>query len=331
MATRSTNFYGADVTDESIWTYSYGTMTWNASSWTNITNCGFQGLYNGVFAANTGSNSGVCPTQNFVDKYETSFGEPLNTQADRDAATLAGHYNEQDSYANRDPRLAADIITNQSLAQGWTNNKAQIYYSVAGGNVTYSELLDQKYLGITRTGYYMRKFWFNNSTKNTVSAILADPLMRLAELYLNYAESANEAYGPNGAAPGATLTSLQAVNAIRARAYGVAKDVLPAYTGSKDAFRPRVKNERCVELSWEGHYYNDIHRWMDLQTVMSGTLIGMDIEKIAAAGTYPVMFRSKRLPLSQDRQVVWKPQMYYLPFNNADNLKMTKFVPNPVW
>jgi len=35
--------------------------------------------------------------------------------------------------------------------------------------------------------------------------------------------------------------------------------------------------------------------------------------------------------LTQDRQVVWKPQMYYLPFNNADNLKMTKFVPNPVW
>ena len=64
---------------------------------------------------------------------------------------------------------------------------------------------------------------------------------------------------------------------------------------------------------------------------MTSTLIGMDIEKIAATGTYAQMFRSTRKPLTQDRQVVWKPQMYYLPFNNADNLKMKNFVPNPVW
>ena len=124
-------------------------------------------------------------------------------------------------------------------------------------------------------------------------------------------------------------TAVQAINAVRARA-GM-PNVLAAYTVDKDAFRPRIKNERNVELSWEGHYYNDIRRWMDLQTVMSSTLIGMDIEKIAAAGTYAQMFRSTRKPLTQDRQVVWKPQMYYLPFNNADNLKMKNFVPNPVW
>jgi len=328
MANRYQNFYSADCTDETVWNYSFGLLTWSGG-WTNVTNCGMQTLHNGVFGASTGSNSGICPTQNFVDKYETSFGEPLNTQADRDAATLAGHYNEQDSYVGRDPRMAADIITNQSPAQSWTNGKAQIYYSVAAGKVTYSELLDPGYLGITRTGYYQRKYWWNNSTKNQVGAIVSDPLMRLAELYLNYAEAANEAYGPNGSAPGATLTALQALNVVRTRA-GL-PNVLPAYTGSTSALRPRIKNEQCVEFAFEGHYYNDIHRWMDLQTVMTSTLIGMDIEKIAAVGTYPQQFRSKRVALSQDRQVVWKPQMYYLPFNNADNLKMTKFVPNPVW
>ena len=332
MASRKQNYYGADVTDESIWTFSFGNLTWSGGWPSTVTNCGMQALYNGVFGASTGSNSGVCPTQNFVDKYETSFGEPLNTQANRDAATAAGHYKEQDPYSNRDPRLATDIITNQSPAQGWTNNKAQIYYSVSGGVVTYSELLNQSYLGITRTGYYMRKFWFDNSTKNQVSSILADPLMRLAELYLNYAEAVNEAYGPNGTAPGSTLTAVQAINAVRTRA-GM-PNVLAAYTGSTAVFRDRIKNERNVELSWEGHYYNDIRRWMDLQTIMSSTLIGMDIEKLAAgydAVAYPTGFRHTRKPLTQDRQVVWKPQMYYLPFNNADNLKMKNFVPNPVW
>jgi starch-binding outer membrane protein, SusD/RagB family len=330
LPNRKTNFYGSMVSDESIWTYSFGTLTWSGGWPSTITNCGMQALYNGVFGASTGSNSGVCPTQNFVDKYETLNGEPLNTQADRDAATAAGHYNDQDAYTNRDPRLATDIITNQSPCIGYTAGKAQIYYSVAAGKVTYSELLDQAYLGITKTGYYMRKFWFDNSTKNQVSSILTDPLFRLAELYLNYAEASNEAYGPTAiGVSGATLSAVAAINVVRTRA-GM-PNVLGAYTGSAAAFRPRIKNERNVELSWEGHYYNDIHRWMDLQTIMTSTLIGMDIEKIAATGTYAQMFRSTRKPLTQDRQVVWKPQMYYLPFNNADNLKMKNFVPNPVW
>jgi hypothetical protein len=179
----------------------------------------------------------------------------------------------------------------------------------------------------------MRKFWFNNSTKNQVSSILSDPLCRLAEIYLNYAEASNEAYGPTtiGVA-GATLSAVDAINAVRTRA-GM-PNVLAAYTGSTAAFRPRVKNERVVELSWEGHYYNDIHRWMDLQTVQQSTLIGMDIQKLAAGYdpiAYPIGFKHTRLPLDQSRQLAWKPQMYYLPFNIADFLKMKNFVPNPNW
>jgi hypothetical protein len=335
LPNRKQNYYGAMVTDEHLWSYTFNnssTSSWGGS-YNNVTNRGYATLYNGVFLASTGSASGVCPTQNFVDKYETLNGEPLNTAADQAAATAAGHYNEQNPYVNRDPRLATDIITNQSPCQNWLNNQAQIWYSVSGGTVTWSELLNQSYLGITKTGYYMRKFWWDNSTKNTITGILTDPLFRLAELYLNYAEASNEAYGPKViGVSGATLTAEQAINVIRTRA-GM-PNVLPAYTGSTAAFRPRIKNERNVELSWEGHYYNDIRRWMDLQTIMSGTLIGMDIEKLAAgynAATYPIGFRHTRKPLTQDRQVVWKPQMYYLPFNNADNLKMKNFIPNPVW
>ena len=325
-ATRYLNYYGADCTDEDLWSYTAGLLSWNAGNWlTNTGRGNGQTFYNGVFFASTGSNSGVCPTQNFVDKYETKWGDPLNTAADRNAATLAGHYNEQDPFTNRDPRLDMDIITNQSSAIGWTSGKAQIWFQ----GTTYGELLNQSYLGITRTGYYLRKLWWNNSTKNQVSSIFADPLCRLAECYLNYAECANEAYGPNGKAPAATLTAVDAINAVRARA-GL-PNVLSTYTGGTDIFRPRIKNERNVELSFEGHYYNDIIRWMDLQASQSSTLIGMIAEKVTVSTTYPTGYKYARSPLSADRQPVWKPQMYYLPFNNSDALKMKNFVPNPVW
>jgi starch-binding outer membrane protein, SusD/RagB family len=336
LTNRKLNFCGSMVTDEELFTYSFGNLNWDGGNQQGTDNRGVGAtLFNGAFGAAT-NWSGVCPTQNFVDKYETKWGDPLNTDADRIAAAGLGHYNEQDPYTNRDPRFAEDVIYNQSpcLAYGsgadygTATNTAQIFYWKDGtGAIKQAQLLTRAtYPGMTYTGYYMRKFWWNNSTLNRVTGILTDPVMRLAELYLNYAEAANEAYGPNTPAPGASLTAVQAINVIRTRA-GM-PDVLPAYTGTKDAFRPRIKNERNIELSWEGHYYNDIHRWMDLQTIMSSTLIGMDIERLTLT---PLVFKYTRLPLPPDRQPVWKPQMYYLPFNNADNLKMSKFVPNPVW
>jgi hypothetical protein len=153
--------------------------------------------------------------------------------------------------------------------------------------------------------------------------------MRLAELYLNYAEAANEAYGPNGSAPGATLTAVQALNVIRTRAGQ--PNVKAAFTVSTATLRPRIRNERSVEFAFEGHYYHDIRRWMDAPAAYSSTLYAMDIEKVTTSATYPIGYRHTRRALPADRQPKWIEPMYYLPFNTEDNFKMKKFVPNIVW
>jgi hypothetical protein len=322
---RSDNFYGVDYSNEQIWAWAAGNKSWNTGD--------FAGLFNGVFGASKSSWSGVCPTQNFADKYETKYGEALNTEADRAAAIAAGHYKEQDPYANRDPRFATDLIYNQSPCQGWASNKAQIYIDRSTGETKYSELLDQSYLGITRTGYYLRKNWGNSSTKKKDSFRQSDPLIRLAELYLNYAEASNEAYGPKViGVPGATLTAEQAIVVIRNRmGQNTNGAVLPKYTVDKETFRERIKNERNVELAFEGHYYHDIRRWMDAPACYSSKLIGMIAEKVPTSSTYPTGYKYVRQALGVDRQPSWKPAMYYLPFNTTDNWKMRNFVPNEVW
>jgi hypothetical protein len=287
-------------------------------------------LYNGVFGNSVSSWSGVGPTQNFVDKYETASGLPLNTLADRAAAITAGEFNEQNPYVNRDPRLALDIITNQSPCIGWSGGKAQIWRKTSGGTTTYSELLNPSYLGISRTGYYLRKNWGNNSNKNRISVLHTDPLIRLAELYLNYAEASNEAYGPTTiGVTGATLSAVDAVNLIRQRIGQV--PVRTELTASPELFRERIKNERNVELSWEGHYYFDIRRWMDAPAAYGSTLQGMDIEQVTTSAEYPTGYKYTRIALGADRQIAWKEAMYYLPFNTTDNFKMKIFVPNEVW
>ena len=240
---------------------------------------------------------------------------------------LPGHYKEQDPYVNRDPRFYIDIIYNEAPIPGYVT--AKIYNELVGGVNKPSVLLDPLYQGITYTGYYQRKLWGDQSVLNKVQPLCTDPIMRLGELYLNYAEAANEAYGPSSAAPGASMTSVQAINKIRTRVGQ--PDVLAQFTTSKDIFRPRVKNERIVELCFEGHHYFDIRRWMDAPAIMSGQLIGMDVQKVTVSTTYPKGYQYTRRPLPAERQVRWKEAMYYLPFNTSDNYKMKKFVPNVVW
>jgi hypothetical protein len=276
------------------------------------------------------SSSGIDPTQNTVDKYETIWGEPLTTPAERATAIAAGHYDDKSPFANRDPRFYTDIIYNQSPCPGWTSNKAQIYYD----GTTPSELLVTSWNGRTFTGYLLRKLWAGNSTKNQgVTAIWSDPLFRLSELYLNYGEAVNEAYGPTGTAPGSTMTALDAINRIRTKS-GM-PNVRAEFTGSKDLLRPRIWNERTIEMAFESQaYYDDIRRWMILPQVMGGTVMGIIPKKTTDLVNYPSGFIYDRAPIENNqgnRQTAWEEGMYYLYFLNADALKMKAFKQNTIW
>ena len=318
---RKLNFVGARYTNEQIWTWHSGVYAWNNAALAYTTN--------GLFVSS--ATSKACnPTQNAVDKYETRWGDPLNTEADKLAAISAGQYNPQDPYKDRDPRFYEDIIFNTTPIPGY--GTAQIFYEIRSGVPVYSNLLNRDFRH-SHTGYYIRKVWNGQSTLNRINTILSDPLMRLAELYLNYAEAANEAYGPNTPAPGASMTALQAVNLIRERVNMV--PVQTRFTQSIEVFRERVKNERIVEFYFEGHhYFHDSRRWKDAPAGMSGTIKGMDIEKLPAGydvNEYPTGYRYKEVPLTPDRQATWKDAMYYFCFEIEDMQKMKKFEPNEVW
>ena len=318
------NFYGTRYTDEQLWAYTSGSTT-------HYNNDRVQAFVGYPFSNNAFS-SAQCPTQNFVDKFETSGGYPLNTAEDRAVAVSAGQYNEQDPYKNRDPRLDFVVIYNQKPLRGYGN--ASLY--VNGDGSLPSESLLRKREGstdgVSETFYYEQKRTGNLSNKGEQNVLLTDPIIRLAELYLNYAEAANEAYGPSGAAPGATLTAVEAVNAVRDRVGMPA--VLDAYTVSADAFRPRIKNERAVELCFEGyHYYCDIRRWKDAPAIGRSRLYGMRATKLdAPTSSYPTGFRYDRFELPDNRQIAWENDgMYYIQFQPSDLLKMKNYVPNQTW
>ena len=332
------NTWGVTYTNEQLWAWNYGAVKANGAIILNY-------LPHPVHNSTTGG--GVMPTQGCVDMYETVWGDPLYTEAERDAAyakTGEGvtgpdgqkhHYYEQDPYKNRDPRMSKTIIYDGTTVWKGTSGKPiNIYYngkawpttSLNGKTRTFGATWNSLNRAVTSTGYYYGGRWDGNYV--SASYQVTEPLIRLAEVYLNYAESANEAYGPNGKAPGASLTALEAVNKIRTRA-GM-PDVQDVFTKDKQSLRPRIQNERNVELMFEcHHYFIDERRWCIAEERMKAPLMGMFIETTTKNATYPNGKKYTRTPILF--QASWKDAMNYFFLPNEEANKLKNFVNNETW
>jgi len=200
------------------------------------------------------------PTQELIDAFEMTNGKPISDPA--------SGYNENNPYANRDPRMALTINYNTR-----TFKSKPVETFVDGKDGLNSNI------NATKTGYYMRKFMNEAVTWNVQSVTNSRRpwvVFRYAEILLNYAEALNEAQGP-------VADVYKYVNMVRQRT-GVALPALPAGL-TKDEMRLRIQNERRVELCFEGHRFYDVRRWKIAETVLNKPVTGMRITK-NTNGTY---------------------------------------------
>lgn len=210
-------------------------------------------------------NGNINPSQNLVDAFPAADGYPI------DQSSL---YSQDNPYKDRDPRFERFIFHNGEKYNGTFVRTHEGGTDAPGG-------LTQ--LG-TRTGYYMEKHLSHNVRLNPgdqTTDIKFKVYLGKTELYLAFAEAANEAFGPNDASLG--YSAADAMRMIRQRA-GIDSD--PATSGyqdqyledqasaGKDAFRNFIHNERRVELCFEGHRFWDIRRWeKDLNHTVQGVRI----------------------------------------------------------
>ncbi|WP_276482424.1 RagB/SusD family nutrient uptake outer membrane protein [Paraflavitalea pollutisoli] len=247
----------------------------------------------GYSGASAGSGL-MNPTQNLVEAFPMKNGK---------AITESGSgYDPQAPYTNRDPRLAATVLYN---TLGWLNRPVELY---DGG---------RDYAG-TQTGYYMRKFLGAFTTSTAYAATNHNAMIfRYAEVLLNYAEALCEA---NTLVP---EEAYKALELIRQRAglspYTITRGL------SQAAFRTLVRNERRVELAFEGHRFWDIRRWKIGAEVLNKTLLrGVAVTKTGTTYTYdaqrPVLTTS-----------TWEDKLYRYPIPVAEIEKSKLLLQNTGW
>lgn len=175
---------------------------------------------------------------------------------------------ETDEYpwANREIRFNANYLLDGDMwGYGADYRELELFISGADGiapGINSSENWESEWWNVTETGYYMRKFLdpsydMNGTTMHTTPWFF----LRLAEIYLNYAECQIE-LGNNGEA-------LTYINKVRNRA------LLPDATGAD--IRAEYEYERQSELLFEGQRFFDIRRWKRLEEVYSQPLHVMNI------------------------------------------------------
>ena len=224
-------------------------------------------------------NGRVNPSQNLVDAFPMRNGRPITDPK--------SGYDPKNPYANRDLRLDDNILYN-----GMTFRKTVI---ITG---TYPNENDESLDNInygntsTRTGYYLKKLLRDDVSPLGSSLVEQQhiyPRIRYTEIFLAYAEAANDAWGPKADPTGVGFTAYDVIKAIRGRA-GLGTDEYGLPLPDGDAYLEEcasdqakmtnlIRNERRIELCFENKRFWDLRRWkMPLDETVKGVMIDRNDE-----------------------------------------------------
>jgi len=253
-----------------------------------------------------GGSGGPFPYQELVDAFGMANGK-LTTDN-------ASGYDLANPYKNRDPRLDYTIMHDSTLRITYGANQPtplKLYWntSVTPAVAASGDAVRKG----TSTGYYINKMIDPTVINNGIGeAQRCLPLIRYAEILLNYAEAQNEASGPDE-------TVYNAVEAIRERA-GLRPYKLPENLSQED-MRQVIRHERRVELAFEGFRFFDVRRWMIADSTENQMMHGMEVDR-GASVTYKAF---------NVRKHNFRRAMYLWPLPLSEISKLPTLKQNPLY
>jgi len=255
-------------------------------------------------------------SQNYLDKFEMKDGSRYQTAYDLVPAIR---------WTNRDNRFKFNFYMHGEKVSTITLNFSAAQLTTDGA----------------LNSNAVRKYLCDNITKNNPgNSTFSTPLLRLADIYLTYAEAVFESTGSYNTIPaGLSMTAEDAVNKVRLRAgQPNVASTLPFYNSpipnseelaTDPAFRLLYRNERAVELAYEGVYWFDLRRWKRAH-LKDGVQLQALRFNVGSSGTPRPIVESSitRVNVSP---YVFKTQHYWMPFDPSLTRFTTDWEQNPGW
>jgi hypothetical protein len=178
----------------------------------------------------------------------------------------------------------------------------------------------------SQSGYWAKKLVYYENVQATSGSGYTNrsypfPVVRLADLYLMYAESLNESSGPGPA--------YEWIDRVRERAglqgvvqsWGTASNQ-PSKPTTVEGLRDIIQDERMIELVFEGHRFWDLRRWKRASEFLNSDIQGWNVEGTNTETYYNVVTVGTYKFLNRD---------YLWPIAEADLIANSNLIQNPGW
>lgn len=270
------------------------------------------------------------PTANYVNYYGMANGLPLDDPE--------SGFDPKHPFKGRDPRFYHDIIfdgfkyINTTIGMDDPDYQFKYVQMYTGSNLRSSSSQG------CRTGYYCQKLVPHQANRydgmyDWGGALQCDlPYMRLADIYLMYAEAGAAVQGANYKSNKCNLTAEDAINVLRDRVE--AGHVAAKFAADKQKFMDEVRRERAVELAFEGFRWNDLQRWLLLTEYPYNIKTSQEFKRV---GNYDFTKKdprdaevtgwSEKTILTRD----FSEKHYLLPLKQSDVYLYPEFGQNPGW
>ena len=276
------------------------------------------------------------PTANLVEAYGMANGEPIYlVENGQYVLNPKSGFDPKHPFKNRDPRFYHDIVfdgfkyLNGSPGQYADLQYCQLY---TGGNMRPIE-------NASRTGYFIQKL-----VPHTCNEVDKDydwgaafhcylPYMRLADIYLMYAEACAAFGGATGKSSNFGKTAEDAINTLRDRCG--AGHVAPEFVADSYKFMDEVRREREVELSFEGFRFCDLQRWLLLTEAPYNQKFSQEFDRVESADFYKNHDPKDAEVANYRRELIltrnFNAKHYWFPLPIKETQLYPEFNQNPGW
>ena len=276
------------------------------------------------------------PTANLVEAYGMANGEPIYlVENGQYVLNPKSGFDPKHPFKNRDPRFYHDIVFDGfKYLNGTPGQYADLQYCqlYTGGNM-------RPVANASRTGYFIQKL-----VPHTCNEVDKDydwgsalhcylPYMRLADIYLMYAEACAAFGGATGKSSNFSKTAEDAINTLRDRCG--AGHVAPEFVADSHKFMDEVRREREVELSFEGFRFCDLQRWLLLTEAPYNQKFSQEFDRVESADFYTKHDPKDAQVANYRRKLIltrnFDAKHYWFPLPIKETQISSEFKQNPGW